>query len=134
MNVYKKIIRPLLFRLDGETAHNITNAFLRRPYLSWVLGGDSMFIRDERLQVQPGELGFSNPVGLAAGFDKDCEMLDSLQRFGFGYVVAGSVTCRPSSGNPRPRIVRYPEMKALVTFLLKFLVITRKRIGKNGLI
>jgi len=74
-----------------------------------------MFIRDERLQVQPGELGFSNPVGLAAGFDKDCEMLDSLQRFGFGYVVAGSVTCRPSSGNPKPRIVRYPEMKALVT-------------------
>ena len=81
MNVYKKIIRPLLFMLDGETAHNITKAVLRRPYLSWVLGGDSMFVRDERLQVQTGELGLSNPVGLAAGFDKDCEMLDSLERY-----------------------------------------------------
>lgn len=113
MNVYKKIIRPLLFTLSGEMAHNMVRSVLRRPYLSCVLGGESMFIRDERLRVQVGELSLCNPVGLAAGLDKDCEMVDSLQRFGFGYIVCGSVLCQPKSGNPKPRIVRYPEKEAI---------------------
>lgn len=113
VNMYKRWLRPLLFRLDAETAHNMAKAILQRPYLGQVLGGEAMFVRDERLQVTLGGLRISNPVGLAAGFDKDCDMVNSLQRFGFGYIVAGSVMCSPRPGNPRPRMVRDPAREAL---------------------
>jgi len=113
VNMYKRWLRPLLFRLDAETAHNMAKGILQRPYLGQVLGGEAMFVRDERLQVTLGGLRISNPVGLGAGFDKDCDMVNSLQRFGFGYIVAGSVMCSPRPGNPRPRMVRDPAREAL---------------------
>lgn len=74
-----------------------------------------MSVRSERLEVQVGGLTISNPVGLAPGFDKDCEMVDALSRFGFGYLVTGSVMLEPRPGNPRPRIIRYPSQNALGT-------------------
>jgi len=70
-------------------------------------------VRDDRLQVNMGGLIFPNPVGLGAGFDKDCDMANSLEHFGFGYIVAGSVMCDPRPGNPRPRMVRDPQRGAL---------------------
>ena len=115
MNVYKKILRPLLFTLRGETAHNLTKLFLRSPFLGVFLWRDGLSVQNERLQINAGNLSFQNPVGLAAGFDKDCEMLDALQYLGFGYIVAGSITYGPRAGNPKPRMVRYPETEALVT-------------------
>jgi dihydroorotate dehydrogenase len=106
MDTYKKLLRPLLFRLNPETAHNLAGRVLRHPCLSSVFSRQSLSVQDRRLQVDLGRLRLSNPVGLGAGFDKDCEMADSLQRLGFGYIVVGSVMCRARPGNPRPRMIR----------------------------
>ena len=135
MNFYKQYVRPLLFRLDAETAHNIAKAILQRYYLGRVLGGDAMFIRDERLQVTLGGLMLSNPIGLGAGFDKDCDMVNSLQRLGFGYIVAGSVMCNPRPGNPRPRMVRDPARQGLYSCMglpSKGVDYTTKQLSRRG--
>lgn len=113
MNTYKQLLRPLLFRLDAEVAHNMSRATLRRTFLIRWLGAKSRFVQDARLQVEMGGLTLQNPVGLAAGFDKDCDMLAGLMSLGFGFVVAGSVMCHPRPGNPRPRMVRDPQREAL---------------------
>lgn len=115
MNLYKRLLRPLFFKLDPETAHNIVKAFLRHPGFGRLLGREALFAKDERLRVKIGGLNIYNPVGLAAGFDKDCEMVGSLERFGFGYIVVGSVLYHSRPGNPRPRMLRYPEQKAIVS-------------------
>jgi dihydroorotate dehydrogenase len=113
MDVYKQLIRPFLFRLDPETAHNLAKLVLRHAYLSRAVVRESLSVRDKRLHVDLGRLKLSNPVGLGAGFDKDCEMVETLERLGFGYVVVGSVMCRARSGNPRPRMIRDLEGEGL---------------------
>jgi dihydroorotate dehydrogenase (fumarate)/dihydroorotate dehydrogenase len=115
MNLYTRWLRPLLFRFDPETVHGLACTALRRPWLGGLLGGEGLFVRDRRLHVRLGSLELENPVGLAPGFDKDCEMLDALGRLGFGYLVAGSVMCHLRAGNPRPRMVRLPERQAIVS-------------------
>ena len=111
--MYKKLIRPLLFRLDPETAHELAKSVLRHPLLMRLIVKRSLSVRDKRLQVELGRLRLPNPVGLGAGFDKDCDMVDSLARLGFGYIVGGSVMSRVRPGNPRPRMVRDPEGEGL---------------------
>ena len=113
MDTYKRLVRPLLFKLNPETAHNLAKVLLRHPYLSRLFVRQSLFIQDKRLEVDLGRLRLSNPVGLGAGFDKDCEMVDSLQRLGFGYIVVGSVMCHARPGNPRPRMIRDFEGEGL---------------------
>ncbi len=113
MDLYKTLIRPLLFRLDPESAHNLAKMVLQHPRLSRMLAGSDLSIRDERLHVGLGRLKLSNPVGVGAGFDKDCEMIDALQGLGFGYVVVGSVMCRTRPGNPRPRMIRELKREGL---------------------
>ena len=114
MDIYKQLLRPLLFCLDAETAHNMARAVLLRPRLCRIITGSGLLVRDERLRVDlGGGLSAPNPVGLAAGFDKDCDMINGLMGFGFGYIVAGSVMCRSRPGNPRPRMVRDPDRDAL---------------------
>ena len=113
MDIYKKLVRPILFRLDPETAHNLAKTVLRHAWLSGLLVSPSPPAQDKRLQVDLGRLRLPNPVGVGAGFDKDCEMVESLGRLGFGYVVAGSVMCHARPGNPRPRMVRYREAEGL---------------------
>jgi len=76
--------------------------------LSWHLR-----IQDDRLHVKVGKLDVPNPVGLAAGFDKNCEMSTALFRIGFGFLTLGTVTLNPREGNPKPRMWRYPQ-KSLV--------------------
>jgi dihydroorotate dehydrogenase len=115
MNLYKTWIRPFLFKLNPEDAHNLAKTLLKFRYLGHLVGKERLFVRDERLRVNLGGMSIRNPVGLAPGFDKDCEMLGSLGVFGFGYVVSGSVMCEPRPGNPRPRMVRLPEQKAVVS-------------------
>lgn len=68
-----------------------------------------MCIKDDRLHVKIGKFDLPNPVGLAAGFDKNCEMSTALLHMGFGYVTLGTVTLNPREGNPKPRMWRYPE-------------------------
>jgi dihydroorotate dehydrogenase len=113
VDVYKQFFRPLLFRLDAETAHNLAKRLLRRAALSRLISGAHRFIEDERLKVDLGGVEASNPVGLSAGFDKDADMANSLMRFGFGYIVSGSIMHHVRPGNPRPRMVRDPEREAL---------------------
>jgi dihydroorotate dehydrogenase len=106
VDTYKRLVRPLLFRLNPETAHNLAGRVLRHPCLSSVFAGRGLSVQDRRLHVDLGRLKLSNPVGLGAGFDKNCEMVDSLQRLGFGYIAVGSVMCHARPGNPRPRMIR----------------------------
>jgi dihydroorotate dehydrogenase len=106
------LARPLLFSLDPETAHRVT------------LGGADMLCASgllalfaPRVPPQPVRamgLEFPNPVGLAAGLDKDAAHVDALAGLGFGFIEVGTVTPRPQPGNPRPRLFRLPEARALI--------------------
>jgi dihydroorotate dehydrogenase len=103
---------PLLRLVDAERAHAVALAALRLG-----LGGTDRTPNDPRLSVQALGLSFRNPIGLAAGFDKDAVALAPLMRLGFGFVEAGTVTPRPQPGNPRPRLFRLPEDEAVINRL-----------------
>lgn len=104
MNLFKKLLRPALFHLDAEQAHKFSIIALKN---SPVLPLTS--IKDPRLEVDLLGLKFPNPVGIAAGFDKNAEVPDAILRLGFGYSEVGSLTPRAQSGNPKPRVFRLPE-------------------------
>jgi dihydroorotate dehydrogenase len=117
-SVLYELLRPALFRLSGsdpERAHewamHALTAAGRLPGGGKALG---MGITSPRLQVQLAGLTFPNPVGVAAGFDKNAVALRALTALGFGFIEAGTVTYHPQPGNPRPRIVRLPERGALI--------------------
>jgi dihydroorotate dehydrogenase len=100
------LARPLLFALDPETAHNLTLRFA---------GVAALFAaRPPACPVRVMGLDFPNPVGLAAGLDKDAEHVDALAALGFGFLELGGVTPRPQPGNPRPRLFRIPEAQAII--------------------
>lgn len=104
------LLRPLLFKIDPEVAHGMTlNAMERLNKMR--------LLRNTQVVCQPRTvmgLNFPNPVGLAAGLDKNAEHLDALARLGFGFLEAGTVTPRPQPGNPAPRIFRIPEAEAII--------------------
>lgn len=102
-------IMTLLRRLDPERAHAVAIAGLTLG-----LGGQSRGRPDPALAVEAFGLRFRNPIGIAAGFDKDARVVRPLARLGFGFVEAGTVTPRPQSGNPRPRLFRLGEDGALI--------------------
>jgi dihydroorotate dehydrogenase len=102
------LLRPLLFRLDPENAHKLTIAFLKTG-----LGPRSHFA-DPILSIKVCGLAFPNPVGLAAGFDKQAEAPQAILDLGFGFAELGSITPKPQSGNPRPRLFRIPEADAVI--------------------
>ena len=106
------LIRPLLFRLDAEKAHNLTLSTLR--FLN-DYGLDTLLTKP--IPAQPVEvmgLTFPNPVGLAAGLDKNGDYLDALAALGFGFVEIGTITPLPQPGNPKPRLFRYPDAEAVI--------------------
>lgn len=110
-----RAIRPLLFALDAETAHSIT---LKSLDCLERLGAASLLAASApRIPVRAMGLEFPNPVGLAAGLDKDGEHLEGLAALGFGFLEVGAVTPRPQPGNPRPRVFRLPEAQALINRL-----------------
>ena len=113
MGIYKNILRPILFQLDPEKAHDLARVALRRPGLVQPFVSPNLVVSDPRLGVQMGGLSVPNPVGLSAGFDKDADMADALSLFGFGYVVSGSIMCEMRPGNPKPRMVRDPGRQAI---------------------
>ena len=111
------ILRPLLFRLDPERAHHLTLRLLRLAgaFAPVRAALRSLFcVTDPALGVNAFGLEFPNPLGLAAGYDKDGAALAGLACLGFGHVELGTVTPRPQPGNPRPRIFRLPEDQALI--------------------
>jgi dihydroorotate dehydrogenase len=113
IGLFERLSRPFLHRLDPEDAHG----FALRA-LQWAPGWmHPPAGNDPRLQVRAFGLNFPNPVGVAAGFDKNAEVPDALIRLGFGFVEAGSVTPRPQTGNPRPRIFRLSADGAVINRL-----------------
>ena len=102
------LLRPLIFRLDAERAHRATIAGLKlspkRRYPAY----------PRSLRSRVAGLDFPSPVGLAAGFDKDAEVPETLLRLGFGFVEVGTLTPLPQAGNPRPRLFRLAEDKAVI--------------------
>src|SRR6266542_975524 len=108
MSLYRSFLRPLLFRLSSDRAHELARLALGVPALWKVLGRSARFA-DARLETDLAGLRLANPVGLAPGFDKDAALLPGLSQLGFGYIVVGSITREPRYGNPFPRLVRYPE-------------------------
>ncbi|MBI3177411.1 MAG: quinone-dependent dihydroorotate dehydrogenase [Chloroflexi bacterium] len=107
-----RLIRPVLFRLDPEQAHHITLRLLALPIVPLLA---ALFdVPDARLRVTAFGLTFRNPIGLAAGYDKNGRALDGLAALGFGHLEAGTLTRRAQPGNPRPRIFRWPADDALI--------------------
>ena len=115
--MYKSLLKPLLFQLDAERAHHVVFDNLRRaarvPGTRALLRGLYNY-QHPSLEREVFGLKFSNPVGLAAGFDKNAVLTDELATLGFGFVEIGTVTPRPQPGNPAPRLFRLPQDGALI--------------------
>ena len=111
MGAYRALARPLFFALPPEGAHRVAGGLLRLP-LPWRSIGGA--VDDATLRTDLAGIPLRNPVGLAAGFDKSCRFLPALGELGFGYLVAGTVTRSPRSGNPKPRIVRRAKSESMV--------------------
>lgn len=114
--MYKALIRPLFFLLDPEKVHHISFSLIK--FLSTIgLGGllRSMYVvNDKRLEKEVFGIRFKNPVGMAAGFDKDAKLFKELSNFGFGFIEIGTLTPKPQSGNPKQRLFRLKADKAIV--------------------
>ena len=117
MSVYESAVRPLLFRLDAERAHNLTlraseiggrSAVVRRA------AGRAFTVRDPRLETTLAGIPLANPIGLAAGFDKNARAIGMLGALGFGHLEIGSVSADASDGNPKPRLFRIPQDRGIV--------------------
>ena len=110
------LLRAILFKLDPETAHHFTFTlaqFAQKSRLSTFLY--PLFgVEDKRLNQEIWGLNFENPVGLAAGFDKNAKLLPFWKDLGFGFAEVGSVSAQPSKGNPKPRLFRFPKDQALI--------------------
>ncbi|MDA1279793.1 MAG: dihydroorotate dehydrogenase (quinone) [Chloroflexi bacterium] len=115
-SIYSVAARPLIFRLSPESAHAATVTALGIPGV-WNAFRPLNGAENARLATTVAGISFPNPVGLAAGFDKDCRVLGSVLHLGFGFATGGTVTLSARPGNPRPRVVRVPDRKAVMNSL-----------------
>lgn len=111
MNIYP-LVRPLLFDLDPETAHHVTLKLLKLAELTGLSALNRPRATEKPVTVMG--LQFKNPIGLAAGLDKNGDYIDALAALGFGFIEIGTVTPRPQPGNPKPRLFRLPEHNAII--------------------
>jgi dihydroorotate dehydrogenase len=112
-----KLLRPVLFHVDPERIHHLTFSLLR--FFGRIPGFNTMLkwmytSHHPKLSQTLWGITFSNPVGLAAGFDKDAKIIDELASFGFGFIEIGTLTPKPQSGNDKPRLFRLPKDQALI--------------------
>lgn len=115
--MYKLLIRPILFWFDPEKVHHFSFGFVKIiskiPFVPSIL--KSLYeVRDSRLEREVFGLKFKNPVGLAAGFDKDAKCYQELSNFGFGFVEIGTLTPKPQDGNPKKRLFRLKADSAII--------------------
>ena len=117
MNLYKNIIRPVLFKTNPDRVHEAT------VFLGSILGKSSItrnFLKffynyeNPMLETEVFGIKFKNPIGIAGGFDKNAKLIQTLPSIGFGFVEVGSITARPYKGNPRPWNVRLKEEQSLI--------------------
>lgn len=136
--MYKSLIRPVLFRLDAEKAHHFVFKFLpviHRLKLHKIFGGT---YKNKNLKQNLFGIDFPNPVGLAAGFDKDAKLFNELSDLGFGFIEIGTVTPKPQEGNEKPRLFRLKEDSALINRMgfnnggVEEAVLRLKQNGKHG--
>ena len=112
--MYRRLVRPVLFRMDAERAHDLTVRAAELASRSRLLcRAVAALDADPRLAVEVAGLRFPTPLGLAAGFDKSARAVPLLSVLGFGHVEIGSVSADPSAGNPRPRLFRLPDEQAI---------------------
>jgi len=114
--MYKLIIRPILFLFDPEKVHYFTFSFIR--FLN-KLGFGALFnsiyeVKNKQLETEVFGLKFKNPVGLAAGFDKDAKLYKELSNFGFGFIEIGTLTPKGQDGNPKKRLFRLKKDHAII--------------------
>jgi len=114
--LYKNLVRPLLFKLPPETSQKIADTILDSKIFQ-ILISDSLSINNSKLETEFVGIKLNNPVGLAAGYDKNCNHITALETLGFGYLVCGTIINNPKEGNPKPRIFRVPKDKALLNSL-----------------
>jgi dihydroorotate dehydrogenase len=115
--MYQILVKPILFLFDPEKVHHFTFSLIRT--LSKIPGVSSIFrsmyvINDKRLERTVFGLTFKNPVGLAAGFDKDAKLYNELSNFGFGFIEIGTLTPKPQAGNPKKRLFRLKQDEAII--------------------
>ncbi|MEH6656586.1 quinone-dependent dihydroorotate dehydrogenase [Leeuwenhoekiella marinoflava] len=114
--MYKSILRPLLFKFDPEGVHHFSFKSIRFFSKTGILKvlKPAFEVADKRLEREVFGLKFKNPVGLAAGFDKDAKLYNELSQLGFGFVEIGTLTPKPQSGNPKKRLFRLKEDQAII--------------------
>lgn len=106
--MYEKVLRPLLFRMDAERAHNWGLSLIAKGLIR------TRLVHDPRLAIQAMGMDFAHPLGLAAGFDKNAVAVNQWRNLGFSYAEIGTVTARPQPGNPQPRLFRLPAEGAII--------------------
>ncbi len=117
--LYRRVLKPFYFRRDPEDVHDMmtkAGAFLGRHAVTRALTYAAFGYSNPHLASTVDGISYRNPIGLAAGFDKDALLTDILPSVGFGFTEAGSVTGEPCAGNPRPRLWRLPESQSLVVW------------------
>ena len=115
--MYKLLIRPILFCFDPEQVHHFTFSLIR--FLNKIPGFGKVFqliyqVENPTLEREVFGLKFKNPVGLAAGFDKDAKLYNELSNFGFGFIEIGTLTPKPQEGNPKKRLFRLKKDTAII--------------------
>ena len=115
--MYKFLIRPILFAFDPEKVHYFTFSLIRNlsklPGVKWLFRR-LYVVNDKRLERELFGLTFKNPVGLAAGFDKDAKLFNELSNFGFGFIEIGTITPKPQEGNPKKRLFRLKSDSGII--------------------
>ena len=147
--MYKKIISPFLFLFDPEKIHTFTffliKVFFKIPILGFII--ESFYkVKSPKLERKLFGLNFENPVGIAAGFDKNATHISEFEKFGFGFIEIGTVTPKPQDGNPKKRLFRLKEDTAIINrmgfnndgvakiknrLMKKYKVLIGGNIGKN---
>ncbi len=115
--IYKSLVKPLLFQLDAERAHDAIQTFAETASRSSLLQSliRSVYnFQSPKLNQEIWGFSFRNPIGLAAGFDKNGKLPTIMDALGFGFVEIGSITANPNTGNPKPRAFRLPEDRAMI--------------------
>jgi dihydroorotate dehydrogenase len=117
--LYRRLLRPILFRFDAERVHHLAMAFLHGlgPMMqSWARGKSAHLLTSSATKLEREVFGlkFPNPVGLAAGFDKNALVLPAWEGLGFGFAEIGTVTAKAQPGNPKPRLFRVPEISGVI--------------------
>lgn len=138
-----QLLKPLLFKFDPENIHHIVTSGFSRIRRIWGVNRllrSAFTLNDQRLERKFLGLTFKNPVGLAAGFDKNATMVEDLASFGFGFIEVGTVTPLPQPGNEKPRMFRLPMDNALINRMgfnnqgVDVVAARLERIKRDGLI